>query len=217
MGSQHDACEFLIAFLNSLETELSAMTGDTRPKKSSVEDGWQTASRGGKSRGVEHSTGFSEKGIIQAIFGGHTSSRLAARGAAPSVTLQAFTVLPLDVISDKVTSVEGFLQDYTSPQTVEVAGAPASKQDAFSSLPSTLCLCLNLWFDAAAKATVARRIRINEALTIHASSTTSRKRQDYVLHAVVGHKGVSMTSGHYTAAIKKQDRWYVPLFLWGFT
>ena len=213
LGRQQDACEYLVLLLDALSAEMKQLAPQAKAPKQEKEDGWQTVDPSGKTRGVEHHTGTEADGCaVQQIFGGRMSSRLARRGEKPSVTLQPFTVLPLDVTSDAHTSIENFLLSHTAPQTVEMAnGASATKQESFAVLPQALCVCLKLWFDPSTKSRIAQKMQLDELLTIHGSSVTSRKKHEYALTAVVCHKGAEMTSGHYTSVVRKNGQWYACL------
>eukprot|EP00754_Rhynchopus_humris_P041307 Rhum_TRINITY_DN24894_c0_g1::Rhum_TRINITY_DN24894_c0_g1_i1::g.180422::m.180422/K11841/USP10, UBP3; ubiquitin carboxyl-terminal hydrolase 10 len=210
LGRQQDACEYLVLLLDALSAEMKQLAPQAKAPKQEKEDGWQTVDPSGKTRGVEHHTGTEADGCaVQQIFGGRMSSRLARRGEKPSVTLQPFTVLPLDVTSDAHTSIENFLLSHTAPQTVELAnGSSATKQESFAVLPQALCVCLKLWFDPSTKSRIAQKMQLDELLTIHGSSVTSRKKHEYALTAVVCHKGAEMTSGHYTAVVRKNGQWF---------
>eukprot|EP01064_Diplonema_japonicum_P021818 TRINITY_DN3138_c1_g1_i1.p1 TRINITY_DN3138_c1_g1~~TRINITY_DN3138_c1_g1_i1.p1 ORF type:complete len:389 (+),score=71.27 TRINITY_DN3138_c1_g1_i1:100-1266(+) len=202
---QADASEYLIHLLTTLDDELQSIL----PKPTEAarqEDGWETIGKGSRSRGVEHTTGESSVSPITQLFRGTMASRLASRGAKPSVTLQPFTVLPLDIVDDRFHSVAAFLQDWASPQRVELASGEGTKQMVFSSMPPILIVCLKLWSPTLQQKST-KTIQVTENLAIHPSVTTTRTKIEYSLHAAVCHKGGDVTRGHYTAFIKKGDKW----------
>eukprot|EP01059_Diplonema_ambulator_P003483 TRINITY_DN13177_c0_g1_i2.p1 TRINITY_DN13177_c0_g1~~TRINITY_DN13177_c0_g1_i2.p1 ORF type:complete len:392 (+),score=68.59 TRINITY_DN13177_c0_g1_i2:85-1260(+) len=201
---QADASEYLISLLSAVDDELNSVL--PKPVSAVVaDDGWETIGKGSKSRGVEHTTGLSGSTPVSAMFEGTISSRLASRGNKPSVTLQPFTVLPLDIINDKFASVNEFIKDWALPQNVDLPSGTGSKQMVFSSLPPILVLCLKLWFPTQEKAT--KKIQVTEQLSIHPSATTAHTKVDYTLAAVVCHRGGDVTKGHYTTVVRRGDKW----------
>eukprot|EP01063_Lacrimia_lanifica_P013126 TRINITY_DN19765_c0_g1_i1.p1 TRINITY_DN19765_c0_g1~~TRINITY_DN19765_c0_g1_i1.p1 ORF type:complete len:461 (+),score=158.11 TRINITY_DN19765_c0_g1_i1:121-1503(+) len=211
-GNHEDAGEFLISLLCSVEEELGVLCGlaaGGNKKKKAKKEGWETATKSGKSLGVEHATGaVAEKNPVNAIFGGQLSSRLATKNQKPSVTNQPFTgILPIDIINDRCGSVEACLQDYTAPQEVDnlTTGTAATKQTRFSRLPPILVLQLNRWGEEAGK--LSKRLVVNPVLTIHPSATSDSRRCEYSLQAAVCHKGATKHSGHYTAVVRKSGKW----------
>lgn len=65
---------------------------------------------------------------LSAMFGGALRSEVRASGARPSATKQHFTVLPLDIYPEQVSSVEEALTLLTSPETITGYKAEGSQQ-----------------------------------------------------------------------------------------
>eukprot|EP00659_Diplonema_papillatum_P023172 gene23172-35507_t len=190
-GRQADAGEYLLAIFDEMSEEFERLMPELagQRRKAMVtrgkQNGWETAGRGG----VEHITGSVNNGPIAELFEGTLSSRLTSRGAKPSVTLQPFNILPVDIIdTSRPTSIERFIVDWTAPQAVDLlSGEGATKQVSFSSLPPLLVVCLKLWCDGSQKASFSKNITINTTLTVHPSVTTLRKKlaaDDAILSSV---------------------------------
>ena len=211
-GRQADASEYLVSLFDALSKELASLISDSssdKKKKPHGQNGWETvAASGTKSMGVEHTTGERhDSNPIDAIFGASVSSRLAEKGSKPSVCLQPYHIVPLDVFDSSESSIESCLLNFTKPEIVESRGGQsATKQFVFSKLPPVLVICIKRW---SSEGKSSLKIGINKKLTIHPSSTVTRKKTDYDLVAATCHRGATMNSGHYTTVLHKGDVWYV--------
>lgn len=90
----------------------------------------------------------------------------------------------------------------------------ASKQYKFEQLPGVLIVQLKRFaFSATGGGKISKHIHFPDRLTIPASllgpyATRGERERSYKLFGVVEHHGKVLSSGHYTASVKRDDIWY---------
>jgi len=174
-----------------------------------------------------------ESSPIRQIFGGQLHTKVAAQGAdgkntVPSVTIEPFLSLNLDLRSSAVHTVEDALSAFVQPEALEGflrkgKQVSASRQAALHRLPRVLVLAFKRFtFDEKGPHKVSKPIRFQEQLTLRSPFLTAnwtfsgaagvaagRPPPKYNLLAVVSHHGSSLSGGHYTCDIRSaaDDGW----------
>ncbi|CAI5975186.1 unnamed protein product [Closterium sp. NIES-65] len=78
---------------------------------------WQTV--GPKQRAAVTRTHAVQSSCLSEIFGGQLRSEVRSAGSKPSATVQPFSLLQLDIASDRIRSVEEALKAFAAPEVVE--------------------------------------------------------------------------------------------------
>ncbi|CAI5954789.1 unnamed protein product [Closterium sp. NIES-65] len=78
---------------------------------------WQTV--GPKQRAAVTRTHAVQSSCLSEIFGGQLRSEVRLAGSKPSATVQPFSLLQLDIASDRIRSVEEALKAFAAPEVVE--------------------------------------------------------------------------------------------------
>ena len=192
--------------------------------------GWEVA--GKNNRGTfAHQVGSlglqgHQKTAFSVVFGGALTSTVRAEGAKPSVTVQPFNVLQLEIFNpwlpphmNNVRSLEDALNVYTMTEQlqyykVETTGreVAATKSLRLHLLPDTLILHLKRFtYAEEGQIKVTKHIVFEDTLRIKPSmlSDSSPHRVtggvQYELRATVSHHGTTPMGGHYTADVKQED------------
>jgi len=157
---------------------------------------------------------------VRAIFGGQLCTRLQSedahgRAAKPSLTVEPFACLNLDVDRSSIASLEDALHSFFDHEklegfTVKGRSAAATRQATLQALPSVLLLHLKRFtFDMHGPHKVSRPIRFGEILRIDREhlapgciGARGRAQPAYQLVAVVSHHGHTLTGGHYTCDVR---------------
>jgi len=163
---------------------------------------------------------------VNRIFGGQLRSELKIPGLKPSVTLQTYQSLQLDIDSPQVRNIVDALKGLTKPETLHGnfdsphgKDVPASKQVFIESLPPVLILHLKRFQfeggDSFGTVKIWKKVGYPLELEIP-REVLSRARRNlvvsegvglpkYRLTAVVYHHGKHASGGHYTVDVLRQD------------
>ncbi|CAI7876713.1 unnamed protein product, partial [Closterium sp. NIES-53] len=202
---QEDAQEFLTFLTDRLHEELLKVTSQlshsgTRPGVGAAagagggrgegeggegeggEEGdpeeWQTV--GPKQRAAVTRTHAVQSSCLSEIFGGQLRSEVRSAGSKPSATVQPFSLLQLDIASDRIRSVEEALKAFAAPEVVEgyrpSNAKPnqtvlASKTVKISALPHVLVLHLMRF---SFSHSTAGSVKIHKPVSFPLSLTLSR-------------------------------------------
>lgn len=226
-GHQQDAEEFLGFLLDGLHEEAvnvmkkavvsnNSSPGPSSPAPETEEGGWMEVGHKQKAANTRR-TEITESPITR-IFGGHLRSEFKVPGLKPSVTLEPYTPLQLDIQAPDVQSVtdalkhlttpEKLLGDFKSPRGLEVT---ATKQVHIETLPPVLILHLKRFHydNTGGTHKISKKIAYPLQLDIPREAMSSIKRNDpqpkYRLIGVVYHHGTSASGGHYTVDVLRQD------------
>lgn len=135
IGSQQDAGEFLMYILNGMHEECK----EPQPAALDQSDDWSQMGKSNKKVEVRQS-GDAEDSPIMRIFGGMTKTTVrSAKAKSDSVSLEAFTMLTLDIVSDDVTDIRQAIGKICAEEKVtDKNGNPISKRAQFKQLPKVL-------------------------------------------------------------------------------
>ncbi|KAF2274477.1 cysteine proteinase [Westerdykella ornata] len=231
-GQQEDAEEFLGFLLAGLHDECAhviksgrrdSITADgvTSPKSErsgSMDNGWLEVGPKQKASITQSSGAIEVESPITKIFGGKLRSEYKRPGEKPSVTLEPYQPLQLDIGSPEVHNISDALRGLTHLETLDGAtrGAKASTKQVFiDTLPPVLILHLKRFhYDANGPHKIWKKIGYPLELEIPREVFPPHMRGSfaarggmprYKLAAVVYHHGKNASGGHYTVDLRRQD------------
>jgi len=167
----------------------------------------------GKHRRVEiRSAGVHEDSPINRIFGGLVRSAVRSKGAkTDSVSLEPFNHLILDISSSAVDSVWSALEAYCGAEAVNEGRA--TKRLQFKLLPKVLVVNLKRFSynkDTGCPQKIKKAVRYEEKLVFERTWLVGdAAAQEYFLTAVICHHGDSVNGGHYNAAVRYNNDWFM--------
>lgn len=219
IGAQQDAGEFLFYMLNGMHEECKWKVSPSEPSPSSsstadgssADDDW--AQVGKHNRKVEvRSAGVHEDSPIVRIFGGLIRSSVWSHlNKADSVSLEPFNHLILDISSPTVDSVWSALEAYCGAEAVNEGWA--TKRLQFKMLPKVLIVNLKRFSynkDTGCPQKIKKAVKYEEKLTFDRSWVVDDvEPPEYQLTAVICHHGDSANGGHYNAAVRYNNEWYM--------
>lgn len=158
---------------------------------------------------------------VSKIFGGQSRSELRVPGLKPSVTIQPYQSLQLDIGAPDVRNILDALKGSTRPEVIQGdfksphgKDVKATKQIFVETLPPVLILHLKRFeYDANAHGTVKIWKKIGypleldmpRELLIRNKLAPGEAAPRYRLNAVVYHHGKNANDGHYTTDVRRQD------------
>lgn len=180
---------------------------------------WLQQSKRGKTSVTRGHQDTGGRSIVTSLFRGSLKSTVKARHAAPSVTIQSFNQLHLDITDDKVNTVEDAVRLMVTPETVQGyrAGGKGQEVEALKEvklhhLPQTLVLHLKRFtYGATGNVKVHKHVAFNTSLrllpSVLSEDCLDRKAGGvmYQLVATVNHHGKGAAGGHYTADVRQMD------------
>lgn len=180
------------------------------------ESGWLEV--GHKQRIVTTRTTEISESPITKIFGGLLRSEFKVPGLKPSITLEPYTPLQLDIQALEVRSVTDALKHLTVAERItgdfnslKGPNVTATKQVFIETLPPVLILHLKRfqYDNAGGTQKIWKRIGYPLQLEIPLEAMSQNKRAGslakYRLIGVVYHHGKSASGGHYTVDVQRQD------------
>ncbi|KAF2476280.1 cysteine proteinase [Lindgomyces ingoldianus] len=230
-GQQEDAEEFLGFLLAGLHDECahvikSGTLGNgphstTSPKSEhsgSVDGGWLEVGPKQKPSVTQSSGAIEIETPVTKIFGGKIRSEYRKPGEKPSVTLEPYQPLQLDIGSPTIHNITDALKGLTHLETLDATtrGARASTKQMFiETLPPVLILHLKRFhYDASGAQKIWKKIGYPLELEIPKDVFPPHKRGNfnvrggaprYRLTAVVYHHGKNASGGHYTVDLRRQE------------
>jgi ubiquitin carboxyl-terminal hydrolase 10 len=213
IGSQQDAGEFLLYMLVGVHEEckwkLEPLKEDESTSQSKkTPDQWsQIIGKGNKEKKVEvRQSGELEDSFIQRIFGGMTKSTVKTK-AKESVSLEAFTMLSLDISSDEVSDVKTAIGRICEEEKLTVTdGGKASKTVQFKELPNVLILQLNRFSYNPATSSISKvkkHVQFDRTFRFESDWLVKPdQNEEYSLYSVICHHGESADGGHYNALVR---------------
>ncbi|MCJ1479664.1 hypothetical protein MMC13_008350 [Lambiella insularis] len=224
----HDECAKTMRFSAS-KTALPESTLDDVGKSPSSEkgnndgNGWLEVGPKQKAAITRSSGMIDIETPITKIFGGELRSELRVPGAKPSVTLEPYQPLQLDIGSPQVNNILDALRNLTRPETLHGdfnsprgPGIAATKQVFIETLPSVLILHLKRfqYDNAGGTQKIWKKVGYPLELEVPKEVFPQHRRGAYLAHGalpryhligVVYHHGKNASGGHYTVDVRRQD------------
>ncbi|KAL6712691.1 hypothetical protein ACN47E_000568 [Coniothyrium glycines] len=230
-GQQEDAEEFLGFLLAGLHDECAQLIKNDKQNQTCLEVSSPTSEHAGSVEGGWHEVGPKQKtavtqssGAIEIetpitkIFGGKLRSEYKKPGEKPSVTLEPYQPLQLDIGEAHINNISDALKNLTRLETLDGAarGAKAStKQVHIESLPPVLILHLKRFhYDEKGPQKIWKKIGYPLELELPKEVFPQHKRASfqkqggfprYRLTGVVYHHGKNASGGHYTVDLRRQE------------
>ncbi|ORY00441.1 hypothetical protein BCR34DRAFT_627955 [Clohesyomyces aquaticus] len=230
-GQQEDAEEFLGFLLAGLHDECahviksglstngaSSVTSPNSDRSGSVDGGWLEVGPKQKSSVTQSSGAIEVETPVTKIFGGKIRSEYRKPGEKPSVTLEPYQPLQLDIHSPGINNITDALKGLTHLETLDgtTHGARASTKQMFiETLPPVLILHLKRFhYSASGAQKIWKKIGYPLELEIPKEVFPLHKRGGfaargglprYRLTAVVYHHGKNASGGHYTVDLRRQE------------
>jgi ubiquitin C-terminal hydrolase len=152
-----------------------------------------------------------EDSPIAEIFCSKMRSCLKSRGSKPSITLEVFFCIPLDISYPRIRALEDALQIFILPESLDWE-VRTFKEYKFETLPFVLCFQLKRFtFSGSGTTKIEKHISFPfqlELPTNALSTALTGTRPVYSLFSVVSHEGESATVGHYTCDIRRSGEWF---------
>jgi len=214
--NQQDAQEFLTYVLDLMHEEFLLFHRNKEPAKvSDKNEEWEEVGKKNKSSIVLTNDAYAQS-VISHTFGGkqRSSVRKQSQGSKPSVTIQPFYCLHLDIDKPHILSLEDALDTYMEPEklegyTCDVRGVEvqAFKHTSLEALPRVLIIHFKRFaFDVSQPRKLDKFVRFPQKLSIKKpflsnANVASDDKRLYSLYAVVEHRGKVAVKGHYTCDI----------------
>lgn len=230
-GQQEDAEEFLGFLLAGLHDECAHVIKTTKPasgensvnspkseRSGSVDGGWLEVGPKQKASVTQSSGAVEIESPITKMFGGEIRSEYRKPGEKPSVTMEPYQPLQLDIGSPAVNNIADALKNLTHLETLDntTRGARSSTKQMFiETLPPVLILHLKRFhYDMNGPQKIWKKIGYPLELDIPKEVFPPHKRgaftvrggaPRYRLTAVVYHHGKNASGGHYTVDLRRQE------------
>lgn len=230
-GHQQDAQEFLGFLLEEMHEECDRAAKHV-PKTGAVEDsangssedGWLEVGAKQKSAMTQSSGIIAVESPITRIFGGKLRSEFKVPGNKPSVTMEPYQPLQLDIGAPEVHNIIDALRGLTKPENIQGdfnsprgPNVTATKQIFIETLPPVLILHLKRFqYDSVTGATqkIWKKVGYPLDLEIPREVFPAHRRNamnahgglpKYRLMGVIYHHGKNASGGHYTVDVRRQD------------
>jgi len=230
-GQQEDAEEFLGFLLAGLHDECAQLIKNDKPKRaqepllSSISEhaglqelGWHEVGPKQRTTVTQSSGAIEYETPITKIFGGKLRSEYKKPGEKPSVTLEPYQPLQLDIGEAHINNITDALKNLTRLETLDGAarGARAStKQVHIETLPPVLILHLKRFhYDEKGPQKIWKKIGYPLELELPKEVFPQHKRASFLkqggypryrLTGVVYHHGKNASGGHYTVDLRRQE------------
>jgi len=222
LGGLQDECALVLKSLEGNISDSSQITSPTSEASEAVDSGWMEV--GPKQKpSTTRSSGISIDTPVAKIFGGKLRSELRVPGVKPSVTLEPYQPLQLDIGAPNVNNIVDALKGLTRSETLygdfnspRGPGTSATKQVFIETLPPVLILHLKRfqYDNAGGTQKIWKKVGYPLELEIPKEVIPQHKRgamavrggmPKYRLIGVVYHHGKSAAGGHYTVDALRQD------------
>ncbi|KAL5333850.1 hypothetical protein BJX70DRAFT_45314 [Aspergillus crustosus] len=235
-GHQQDAQEFLGFLLEEMHEECARAAKESAPgpaPTTAVEststngensDGWLEVGHKQKSAVTRSSGHIASESPITKIFGGKIRSEFRVPGNKPSVTLEPYQPLQLDIGAPDVHNIVDALKGLTKPESIQGdfnssrgPNVTATKQVFIENLPPVLILHLKRFqYDSVTHGTqkIWKKIGYPLDLEIPREVFPPHRRNimmaqgglpKYRLMGVIYHHGKNASGGHYTVDVRRQE------------
>ncbi|KAL4928337.1 mRNA-binding ubiquitin-specific protease UBP3 [Aspergillus undulatus] len=230
-GHQQDAQEFLGFLLEEMHEECAraakdstATNANSTPSDSENGDGWLEVGHKQKPAVTRSSGHISSESPVTKIFGGKIRSEFRVPGNKPSVTLEPYQPLQLDIGAPDVHNIIDALKGLTKSESIQgdfnSARGPnvtATKQVFIETLPPVLILHLKRFqYDSVTHGTqkIWKKVGYPLDLEIPREVFPPHRRNvmmaqgglpKYRLIGVIYHHGKNASGGHYTVDVRRQE------------
>jgi ubiquitin carboxyl-terminal hydrolase 10 len=214
----HDECAHVIKSGRGASADADTVTSPTSERSASADSGWLEVGPKQKTAVTQRSGTIDVESPVTKIFGGKLRSEYRRPGEKPSVTLEAYQPLQLDIGAPDVHNITDALKGLTHLETLESAtrgGRSATKQVFIDTLPPVLILHLKRFhYDANGPHKIWKKIGYPLELQIpkevfppHARGALGVRGGPprYRLIGVVYHHGKNASGGHYTVDLRRQE------------
>ncbi|KAF2731026.1 cysteine proteinase [Polyplosphaeria fusca] len=217
LAGLHDECAHVIKSGRRASASSDSVTSPKSEQSGSVGAGWLEVGPKQKSSVTQSSGTIEIESPLTKIFGGKIRSEYKRPGEKPSVTLEPYQPLQLDIGSPTINNITDALKGLTHLETLDTTrGARASTKQVFiETLPPILILHLKRFhYDANGPQKIWKKIGYPLELEIPKEVFPVHKRNGfgvrgglprYRLTAVVYHHGKNASGGHYTVDLRRQE------------
>lgn len=214
-GRQEDAQEFLGYLLDALEKDFDSASPTEEDMNifeavyaGEVDSGWVEVGAKGRPLTVRTAGRENNENPVLKLFGGRFRSVLKRQNKQPSVTLDPFQQIPVDISSADINTVQEAVDQSCAPEQLQLDGQPASKRLEFERIPAILIVHLKRFTFISNKGIhdfgkIVKPVVV-DSLKIHHDGREIR----YHPFAIVYHHGPSATMGHYTADVLVGRDWF---------
>ncbi|KAJ4286413.1 hypothetical protein N0V90_013112 [Kalmusia sp. IMI 367209] len=218
LAGLHDECAHVIKSSRSSNATENTGTSPKSERSGSIDGGWLEVGPKQKASVTQSSGAVEFESPLTKIFGGKIRSEYRKPGEKPSVTLEPYQPLQLDIGSPNINNIADALKGLTHLETLDGAarGTRASTKQMFiETLPPVLILHLKRFhYDANGPQKIWKKIGYPLELDIPKEVFPPHKRGGltvrggsprYRLTAVVYHHGKNASGGHYTVDLRRQE------------
>lgn len=218
----HDDCAQVLQGLPAQVYETSDVGSPVSERSTTADNGWLEVGPKQKASITRSSGHVNLDSPITKIFGGNLRSEFRVPGLKPSVTLEPYQPLQLDISAPEVNNITDALKGLTKSETIQGdfksprgPGTAATKQVFIETLPPVLILHLKRFhYDNTGGAQkIWKKIGYPLELSLPKEIFAPNKRSalaisgipKYRLLSVVYHHGKNANGGHYTVDVRRQD------------
>ncbi|KAF2106432.1 hypothetical protein BDV96DRAFT_654637 [Lophiotrema nucula] len=218
LAGLHDECAHVIKSAKGTSASTDTVTSPRSDRSGSVNNGWLEVGPKQRASTTQSSGAIEVDTPVTKIFGGKLRSEYRKPGEKPSVTLEPYQPLQLDISSPTINNITDALKAMTHLETLDstTQGARASTKQVFiETLPPVLILHLKRFhYDAKGPQKIWKKIGYPLELEIPKEVFPQHKRGGftvrggfprYRLTAVVYHHGKNASGGHYTVDLRRQE------------
>lgn len=218
LAGLHDECAHVIKTGRRPSTAADSVTSPRSERSGSMDSGWLEVGPKQKPAITQSSGTIEIESPVTKIFGGKIRSEYRKPGEKPSVTLEPYQPLQLDIGSPNIHNITDALKGLTHLETLDSSirgGRASTKQVFIETLPPVLILHLKRFhYDTNGAQKIWKKIGYPLELEIPKEVFPQSKRNSfavrgglprYKLTAVVYHHGKNASGGHYTVDLRRQE------------
>eukprot|EP00727_Mastigamoeba_balamuthi_P000804 m51a1_g10720 hypothetical protein (431) ;mRNA; r:225985-228257 len=215
---QQDAQEFY-SFLAAAGAARAAEKPEAQAQAQQQEGEDEWLEVGKKNRGVvqviTNTEGYRRSAVSDIFVGRLRSTVRANSGSPPTVSIEPFSCLHLDITGQQVRRVEDALACYFAAESIQGYNgrqlATATKSAVLEQLPLVLVLHLKRFaFESGQGTKVAKHVALPQTLRIPPQFQNGAKTTaDYSLFSIISHHGEDIERGHYTCTARHAERWWL--------
>lgn len=213
-GRQEDAQEFLGYLLDALEKDFdSALPSEEDQQLGETayadnESGWVEVGAKGRPLTVRAAGREDYENPVLELFGGRFRSVLKRQNKQPSITLDPFQQIPVDISNPEVNTVQEALDHACAPEQLQLDGQTASKHLEFERLPAVIIVHLKRFTFISHQGVYDFGKIVKPVVVDPLNIRCDGREVRYKPFAIVYHHGPSATMGHYTADVLVGREWF---------